>query len=105
MSDRATSDYLNRPVRSLEEAKRQRLHLRPIDEASAPKLERSFFVMQRCDGHWTAAAKILSVHVSQDEAEQEAERLHKLHSQQVFGVFPLVSEIRTRPDVTEIVRI
>lgn len=64
-----------------------------------------FFVIQRGNGHWSVAAKIMSLFPSEDLAEAEAKRLKDEYPQQTFGVAQLRSEARIVPDPIEIVRV
>lgn len=83
------------------------LHLRAVqeDQASETSVEPVFFVLQRANGHWSPAAKIMGVYHAEIIAELEAARLKKLHPQQAFGVAALRSEAREVIEPIEIVRV
>lgn len=85
------------------------LHLHPISDATpAPdltsKLDVVFLVVQRSNGHWSPAAKILSVHETEPVAEAIAALSRLKSPQQTFGVFKLRSEARPVAMPIEMVR-
>jgi hypothetical protein len=63
-----------------------------------------YFVIQRQDGHWSKAAKVMSVHPTEPEAELAARHLKETYPHQCFGVAVLRSEARHVPKPIEIVR-
>lgn len=85
------------------------LHLHPIpDPALAPdpssKLDAIFLVVQRSNGHWSPAAKILSIHETEPVAEAIAALSRLKSPQQTFGVFKLRSEARPVAMPIEMIR-
>jgi hypothetical protein len=86
------------------------LHLQPVPDAvpepsSAGTIETVFFVLQRQNGHWSPAAKIVTVCEHEDTAEAFAAQQKKLHPHQNFGVAMLRSEAREVASPIEIVRV
>lgn len=84
------------------------LHLRAVEtvaEDAAHTVAPIFFVIQRANGSWSPAAKIISVFSEQIVAEMEASRLKNLHPQQAFGVAALRSEARPVAEPIIIVRV
>jgi hypothetical protein len=72
------------------------LHLHPVENAGPtplPHIDTVFFVIQRDNGHWSAAARIIFVCDSADDAERFAQRQKKLHPHQHFGIAKLHAEI------------
>lgn len=57
-------------------------------------LAAAFFVLQRQNGHWSVAAKVMAVFDREDAAEQAALALKRGHPQQHFGIAMLRSEAR-----------
>jgi hypothetical protein len=86
------------------------LHLHAVesdnagDVVTAAKVDAVFFVIQRQNGHWSPAAKIMNVFLTEYEAEQSAAALKDLHPQQHYGVAVLRSEARYVAKPIEIVR-
>lgn len=72
--------------------------------AEEPVIIETYFVLQRANGHWSPAAKIVTVCESEDVAEAFATMQKKLHPQQFFGVAVLRSEAREVANPVEIVR-
>lgn len=64
-----------------------------------------YFVLQRANGHWSPAAKIVTVFATEQIAEAYAAQQKKLHPQQNFGVAVLRSEAREVAQPIEIVRV
>jgi hypothetical protein len=86
------------------------LHLQPVEDmvhemASAPAVEPVFFVIQRGNGHWSPAAKIMAIFDNESLAETHAANLKDKHPQQTFGVAALRSEAQIVPDPIHIVRV
>ena len=73
----------------------------PSDRSTPP----SYFVIQRSDGEWTPASKIIAVYPSEVLAEDRAAKEKLEHPQQHFGVMALRSEARTVMQPVEIVRV
>jgi hypothetical protein len=72
------------------------LHLHPVENAGPtplPHIDTVFFVIQRGNGHWSPASKVIYVTDDQDIAEAFAAQQKKLHPQQTYGVAKLRSEI------------
>lgn len=63
-----------------------------------------YFVIQRANGHWSPAAKIVAVCPTELAAEEHAAAEKRLHPQQNFGVAMLRSEAREVANPIEIVR-
>lgn len=86
------------------------LHLQPIepqpvaDPTTAGTVDTVFFVIQRQNGHWSPAAKIITVCDAEETAEAFAAQQKGLHPQQCFGVAMLRSEARPVAKPIEIVR-
>jgi hypothetical protein len=84
------------------------LHLHRVEPQSAPApantIDAVFLVIQRQNGHWSPAARIVTVTEYEDIAEAFAAQQKKLHPQQHFGVFMLRSEAREVQHPIEIVR-
>lgn len=83
------------------------LHLHSISDAvTAPDAPPSavYLVIQRSNGHWSPAAKIISVHETESVAEAIASTLRTKQPQQAFGIFKLRSEARPVAVPIEIVR-
>lgn len=70
-----------------------------------PKLEPAFFVLQRNDGEWSPATKILQVFTQLNLAELRATDLKKQFPHQTFAVAALWSEARHVPNPIQIVRL
>lgn len=79
-------------------------HLRHIADVADAKLPSTYFVLQRPNGDWSPAARILSVHDTEAAAEAAAARQKQLRPHQLFGVAALRSEIRQVKKPLEIVR-
>ena len=83
------------------------LHLHPVEAAASPRavapLDTVFFVIQRDNGHWSPAAKIITVHYTELDAEEAAARLKVRYPHQSFGVAMLRSEARNVASPVEIV--
>jgi len=62
-----------------------------------------YFVVQRNNGEWTPASKIMVVYNNELLAEEYAARAKLEHPQQHFGVMALRSEARTVRNPVEIV--
>lgn len=75
----------------------------PVAE-TAIVAERVYFVLQRANGHWSPAAKILGVFASEDVAELHAAQQKKRNPHQAYGVAVLCSEAREVKQPIEIVR-
>lgn len=80
------------------------LTLKAIAE-TALNMGSQYFVIQRANGHWSVAAKIIAVCGSEQAAEDYAAAEKRLHPQQNFGVAVLRSEAREVKQPIEIVRI
>lgn len=80
-------------------------HVEHHDHDDAPGAAPIFFVIQRANGSWSPAAKIMSVHDNESVAETTAANLKDKHPQQTFGVAALRSEARTVLNPIEIVRV
>lgn len=85
------------------------LHLHPVTDQAAPpdpasKLDAIFLVVQRSNGHWSPAAKIISVCETEHIAEAIAAMSRLKSPQQTFGVFKLRSEARPVAMPIEMVR-
>lgn len=84
------------------------LHLHPVETAAPPQpaqtVDTLFFVIQRDNGHWSPAAKIITVHYTEGDAENNAASMKSRHPHQHFGVAMLRSEARTVSHPIEIVR-
>jgi len=80
------------------------LTLRAIAE-NAAAMGPVYFVMQRANGHWSPAAKIIAICPSEQAAEDQAAAEKRLHPQQNFGVAVLRSEAREVAQPIEIVRV
>lgn len=86
------------------------LHIHPIlpDPVPEPSLagtvETVFFVIQRQNGHWSPASKILHVMEKEWQAEDMAQKLKEQHPQQNYGVAMLRSEAQVVPNPIAIVR-
>jgi hypothetical protein len=86
------------------------LHLHPVETALPPEpaseaVEPVYFVLQRQNGQWSPAAKIMAVCSAEAEAESVAHHLKIQHPQQFFGVAALRSEARAVANPVEIVRV
>lgn len=86
------------------------LHLRPLPEdvapeKPAPRADAVYFVIQRANGSWTPAAKIITASQTEETAEAFALQMKRQHPQQNFGVFMLRSEAREVEAPIEIVRV
>lgn len=81
------------------------LTLRAIAEVARDHMGPTYFVIQRANGHWSSAAKIISVCPTEDGAEEYASAEKRKHPQQHFGVAVLRSEAREVAQPIEIVRI
>lgn len=89
------------------------IHLTAIeggDEAPAvtnlaAAVEPVWFVIQRANGDWSPAAKILHVFQTEESAEREALHMKRIHPAQNFGVAMLRSEAREAPEPFQIVRV
>lgn len=68
-------------------------------------VDQVYFVIQRANGHWSPAAKIINVFADEKIAEIFASQQKKLHPQQHFGVAVLRSEAREVSNPIEIVRV
>lgn len=73
-----------------------------VDEACT--VDQVYFVLQRANGHWSPAAKIISVFATEQIAEAYAAQQKKIHPQQHFGVAVLRSEAREVAQPIEIIR-
>lgn len=73
--------------------------------SDAPKLEPAYFVLQRNDGEWSPATKVIQVFVQLQLAEFRAADLKKQFPHQTFAVAALFSEARHVPNPIEIVRL
>lgn len=71
----------------------------------APKLDPAFFVLQRNDGEWSPATKIIQVFGQLSIAEMRAAELKKQFPHQTFAVAALWSEARHVPNPVQIVRL
>lgn len=71
----------------------------------APKLDPAFFVLQRNDGEWSPATRIIQVFGQLNIAELRAAELKKQFPHQTFAVAALWSEARHVPNPVEIVRL
>ena len=69
------------------------------------KTQACYFVIQRSDGEWTPASKIIAAYPSEVLAEDRAAKEKLEHPQQHFGVMALRSEARTVMQPVEIVRV
>jgi hypothetical protein len=72
------------------------LHLHPVENAGPtplPHIDAVFFVIQRGNGHWSPASKVIYVTDDYLTAEHFACQQKKLHPQQIFGISKLVSEV------------
>lgn len=79
------------------------LTLRAIAD-TARLLTETYFVMQRDNGHWSPAARVLHVYDNQDEAEAAAMTLKREHPQQNYGIAKLCAEAREVAKPIEIIR-
>lgn len=79
------------------------LHLHPLQQTEF-SLDPVYLVIQRSNGHWSPAAKVLHVLSVEIAAEDMAAKLKREHPQQTFGVFKLRSEARTVAQPVQIVR-
>lgn len=79
--------------------------LRVAVQQDAPKLEVSYFVIQRAGGEWSPASKIITVLSELQIAELRAVELKKQFPHQHFAVAMLCSEARHAPNPVEIVRV
>lgn len=64
----------------------------------------TYFVLQRANGHWSTAAKIISISANEKIAEAIAAKEKRAHPHQSYGVAVLRSEAREVPNPIEIVR-
>lgn len=74
-------------------------------EAEPCVTDRVYFVLQRSNGHWSPAAKVLSVFATEQIAETFAAQQKRLHPQQHFGIAVLRGEAREVSSPIEIVRV
>ncbi len=80
------------------------LTLQKIAEGVRP-FEPFYFVLQRANGQWSSAAKIIAVCATERDAEDYAAQKKRLNPQQNFGVAALRSEAREVANPVEIVRV
>lgn len=80
------------------------LTLKAIADA-ANAMGPTYFVIQRANGHWSSAAKIISVCGNEIIAEEVAAKEKRKHPHQHFGVAMLRSEAREVAHPIEIVRV
>jgi hypothetical protein len=71
---------------------------------TVPAVDPCYFVIQRANGQWSPAAKILFVFQNEQDAERQALVMKRLHPGQHFGVALLRSEARENPEPFQIVR-
>lgn len=81
------------------------IHLRSITGGETVAADPTFFVIQRQNGHWSIAAKIIGVFSSEPLAEAAAQVAKETHPHQTFGVAALRSEARVVAKPIEIVRV
>jgi hypothetical protein len=83
------------------------IHLRPVPDVkaqAASKVKEVFFVVQRSNGEWDVGAKIMSVHDTEQTAQEAARKLKAAHQQRSFGVFALLGEVHVVPEPVQFVR-
>lgn len=78
--------------------------LKAIAEASYA-MGPTYFVIQRANGHWSSAARIIGVCSNEVIAEELAAKEKRSHPHQHFGVAVLRSEAREVLNPIEIVRV
>lgn len=64
-----------------------------------------YLVIQRSDGDWGPATKIIGAYPNEVLAEDRAQKEKLEHPQQSYGVAALRSEARTVPNPVEMVRV
>lgn len=70
-----------------------------------PKIPCCYLVIQRSDGDWSPATKIIGVYPNEMLAEDRAAKEKLEHPHQHFGVASLRSEAHTVPNPVQMVRI
>lgn len=80
------------------------LTLQAIAAVARDQMGPVYFVIQRANGHWSSAAKIISVCPTEQSAEDQAAAEKRKNPYQNFGVAVLRSEAREVAQPIEIVR-